>query len=64
MTRNERLFKLFRDSKEPNFMKFLQKLEDRVIIDARLLFEEKKRQDEEMKKSLERVNSVGEPKND
>jgi len=38
MDRNERIFKLFRESNEANFMKFLDSLDENVLIDATEIF--------------------------
>lgn len=55
---NKRLFELFRQSDEPNFIKFLDQLEKDGVIYAEHLFAEKKRQDNWWKQALERSNKV------
>lgn len=53
-----RLLELFRDSGEPNFMKFLDDLEKDGVIFAEQIFEEKKRQDKWWKDALKRNNTL------
>ena len=54
----KRLLELFRDSGEPNFMKFLDDLEKDGVILAEQIFEEKKRQDKWWKEALKRNNEM------
>jgi len=57
--KNKKLFELFRESKEPNFMKFMDSLdEDERVIYAEHLFAEKKRLDKWWQEALERSNKV------
>ena len=59
---NKKLLELFRESGEPNFIKFLEQLEKDGVIYAEHFFNEKKRQDKWWKEALERNNEVGKPK--
>lgn len=54
----ERLLELFRESNEPNFLNFLDSLEEDGVILAEKIFEEKKRQDKWWKEALERNNKL------
>ena len=58
MGKNKKLLELFRQSDEPNFMKFLDGLEIDGVVDAKKIFEEKKRQDKKMTETLARVNKI------
>lgn len=65
MSKNKKLLELFRKSGEPNFMKFLEKLEaENGVIYAGFLFDAKKKDDEEWGERLERINNIDKPKED
>ena len=56
--KRDKLFELFRDSKEPSFMKFLESLEKDGVIYAEEIFKEKVRQDKWWEEALERNNKL------
>ena len=62
--KRSKLFELFRESKEPSFMKFLDGLEKDGVIYAEEVFAEKKRMDKWWKEALDRNNNIREPKDE
>ena len=62
--KRSKLFELFRESKEPSFMKFLDSLEKDGVVYAEKIFEEKRRQDEHIKEALDRTNELNGAKKD